>query len=69
MEKITVSDQVTPAEVGRDAEKAGIQQVVDEDDKASISDKDSADFQGGVKRVRAITSSWSTKTLVLVFVL
>lgn len=31
--------------------------------------KDSDGFQGGVQRVRAITSVWSTKTLVFTFVL
>lgn len=67
MEKITASDQINPAEIG-DAEKAGVQRTV-ENDQASISDKDSAEFQGGVRRVRAITSSWSTKTMVLMFVL
>ncbi|CAI7663836.1 unnamed protein product [Penicillium manginii] len=30
---------------------------------------DSDNFQGGVKRVRAITSVWSTKTLILTFIL
>ncbi|CAG7930650.1 unnamed protein product [Penicillium olsonii] len=67
MEKITVSDQITTAEIG-DPEKAGAHRVV-EHDQASISDKDSAEFQGGVKRVRAVTSAWSKKTLVLMFVL
>jgi hypothetical protein len=69
MEKIIVSDQVTPAERSHDAEKAVSRQAVYENDQASISDKDSVEFQGGVRRVRAITSSWSTKTLILVFVL
>ncbi|CAG8128411.1 unnamed protein product [Penicillium salamii] len=71
MEKIMVSDRISPAEIG-DAEKAGARQVVEhgvEHDQASISDKDSADFQGGVQRVRAVTSSWSKKTLVLMFIL
>lgn len=71
MEKIMASDRISPAEIG-DAEKAGARQVVErgvEQDQASISDKDSADFQGGVQRVRAVTSSWSKKTLVLMFIL
>lgn len=45
----------------------GPNQVV-EDEKA-LSDKDSADFQGGVQRVRAITTVLSTQTLILLFVL
>lgn len=69
MEKTTVSDQITSAEIG-DAEKVGVRKTVEpENDQASISDKDSAEFQGGVKRVRAITSSWSRNTLVLMFIL
>lgn len=45
----------------------GPNQVV-EDEKA-LSDKDSAEFQGGVQRVRAITTVLSTQTLILLFVL
>lgn len=33
------------------------------------SETDSAEFQGGVQRVRAITATWSTKSLVIMFVL
>jgi cobyric acid synthase len=74
MEKTNLSDQVTPATTSRDAEKMegfDVHQGVDNpsDDKASMSDRDSRDFQGGVQRVRAITSTWSTKTLVLMFIL
>ena len=74
MEKTNVSDQVTPATTSRDAEKMGgfdFHQGVGNpsDDKVSLSDQDSHDFQGGVQRVRAITSTWSTKTLVLMFIL
>jgi hypothetical protein len=73
MEKTNVSDQVTPATTSRDAEKMGefdVHQGVDKpSDEASMSDRDSRDFQGGVQRVRAITSAWSTKTLVLMFIL
>lgn len=39
------------------------------DDEKALSDKDSAEFQGGVQRVRAITTVLSTQTLVLLFVL
>lgn len=53
-----------------DAEKAGrVNQTVKEGDKPEVSDRDSGEFQGDVQRVRAITSSWSTKTLVLTFIL
>jgi hypothetical protein len=73
MEKTNVSDQVTPATTSRDAEKMegfDVRQGVDNpSDEASMSDRDSRDFQGGVQRVRAITSTWSTKTLVLMFIL
>jgi hypothetical protein len=72
MEKTTVSDQVAPASISHDAEKMtgfGIQDVETPDDKASLSHRDSSEFQGGVQRVRAITSAWSTKTLILMFIL
>lgn len=72
MEKTTMSGQVRPASVNHDTEKmAGVHQSVNPsvDDKASLSSQDSANFQGGVQRVRAITSAWSTKTLVLMFIL
>ncbi|EGY22015.1 siderophore iron transporter mirB [Verticillium dahliae VdLs.17] len=47
-------------------------QAVDEmphDDLKADSDADSANFQGGVRRVRAITTVWSKKTLWLMFAL
>jgi hypothetical protein len=73
MEKTTVVDRVTPARgINHDAENAiELNQAPNDrsDDKASISDADSAEFQGGVQRVRAITASWPTKTLVLMFIL
>jgi hypothetical protein len=72
MEKTTAVDQVTPAgRVNHDAERAIElnQGMKDHSDKVSISDADSADFQGGVQRVRAITASWSKKTLILMFIL
>jgi hypothetical protein len=73
MEKTTAVGQVTPASgINHDAERAmELDQARNDrsDDKASISDADSAEFQGGVQRVRAITASWSTKTLVLMFIL
>ncbi|KAJ5772783.1 Major facilitator superfamily domain general substrate transporter [Penicillium paradoxum] len=72
MEKPTVSDQVTPASMSHDAEKtAGVHQTENDlsDDKASLSSQDLHNFQGGVWRVRAITTAWSTKTLVLMFIL
>ncbi|KAJ6022720.1 hypothetical protein N7499_008035 [Penicillium canescens] len=73
MEKTTAIDQVAPASgIDHDAERAmELDHARNDrsDDKASISDADSAEFQGGVQRVRAITASWSTKTLVLMFIL
>lgn len=38
-------------------------------DEKALSDKDSVEFQGGVQRVRAITTVLSTQTLILLFVL
>ena len=74
MEKPTISDQVTPANTSHDAERKAelrIDHNVDDlpDDKANLSGRDSSEFQGGVQRVRAITSAWSTKTLILMFIL
>lgn len=74
MEKTTVPDQVTQANTSRDVEEMKefrVHQGVDNpsDDKASLSARDSSEFQGGVRRVRAITSTWSTKTLILMFIL
>jgi hypothetical protein len=73
MEKTSAVDRVTPArDINHGAENAmELNQAPNDrsDDKASISDADSAEFQGGVQRVRAITASWSTKTLVLMFIL
>lgn len=74
MEKTTISDQVTQANTSRDVEEMkefrahqGVENP--SDDKASLSARDSSEFQGGVRRVRAITSAWSTKTLILMFIL
>ncbi|KAL2866064.1 major facilitator superfamily domain-containing protein [Aspergillus lucknowensis] len=39
------------------------------DEKYSLSDRDSAEFQGGVQRARAITAAWSIQTLISVFIL
>ncbi|KAJ5419886.1 uncharacterized protein N7487_003436 [Penicillium crustosum] len=74
MQKTTVSDQATQANTSRDVEEMkefGVHQGVDSpsDDKASLSGRDSSEYQGGVRRVRAITSTWSTKTLILMFIL
>ncbi|KAJ5359847.1 Major facilitator superfamily domain general substrate transporter [Penicillium concentricum] len=74
MENTTVSDQVTSASTSCDAEKMAkfrVHQGMENpsDDKASLSGRDSSEFQGGVQRVRAITSTWSTKTLILMFIL
>ncbi|KAJ5799105.1 uncharacterized protein N7518_001173 [Penicillium psychrosexuale] len=74
MEKTIISDQVTPASTSHDAERIAelrVHQNMDDlpDDKASLSGRDSNEFQGGVQRVRAITSAWSTKTLILMFIL
>ncbi|CAI7678625.1 unnamed protein product [Penicillium pancosmium] len=55
-----------------DAEKAVVvnQVVRDNDFHLDIPEREDSDgFQGGVQRVRAITSVWSTKTLILTFVL
>lgn len=54
-----------------DAEKAvGVNHVVHEtDDNLYMERKDSDNFQGGVQRVRAITSIWSAKTMALTFIL
>ncbi|OGE56287.1 hypothetical protein PENARI_c003G08124 [Penicillium arizonense] len=73
MEKTTAVDQVIPASgINHDAERAmELDQARNDrsDDKVGISDADSAEFQGGVQRVRAITASWSTETLILMFIL
>ncbi|KAJ5129170.1 Major facilitator superfamily domain general substrate transporter [Penicillium bovifimosum] len=72
MEKSTVSDKVTPADLSDDAEKMGGFHHCMHDpssNKTELSDSDSAEFQGGVQRVRAMTTTWSTKTLVLMFIL
>lgn len=74
MQKTTVSDQAIQANTSRDVEEMkefGVHQGVDSpsDDKASLSGRDSSEYQGGVRRVRAITSTWSTKTLILMFIL
>ncbi|OQD89626.1 hypothetical protein PENANT_c002G09136 [Penicillium antarcticum] len=73
MEKATAVDQVTATSgINRDAERAmELNEGVNHpsDDKASLSDADSAEFQGGVQRVRAITASWDKKTLILMFIL
>lgn len=56
----------------QDAEKGVVvnQAVRETDDHLDLPErKNSGDFQGGVQRVRAITSVWSTTTLVLIFVL
>jgi hypothetical protein len=58
MEKTNVSDQVTPATTSRDAEKMGefdVHQGVDKpSDEASMSDRDSRDFQGYLRRRETI---------------
>lgn len=60
---------VTPGLVV-DPEKAGVP-VVSANSTSSREDsyesEDSADFQQGVERVRAITSTWSPRTLWLMF--
>ncbi|KAJ5549709.1 Major facilitator superfamily domain general substrate transporter [Penicillium sp. DV-2018c] len=72
MGKSTVTDQVTPANMRDDAKKmGGFHQSMNDpsEDKTGLSDQDSVEFQDGVKRVRAITTAWSTKTLILMFIL
>lgn len=74
MEKTTISDQATQPNTSGDVEEMKefrVHQGRDNpsDDKASLSGRDSNEFQGGVRRVRAITSTWSTKTLILMFIL
>lgn len=66
---VTQESGQTPAPAGDriDHVDNGPNQVV-EDEKV-LSDKDSAEFQGGVQRVRAITTVLSTQTLILLFVL
>ncbi|KAE8139836.1 major facilitator superfamily domain-containing protein [Aspergillus pseudotamarii] len=57
---------------GNDTENnAGLDRIVQETprDDSSISDKESTLFQGGVQRVRAITSLWSKNTMWLMFIL
>jgi len=50
--------------------KVGINQAVEEtNDDLESKEKNSENFQNGVQRVRAITSVWSTKTMVLMFIL
>ncbi len=56
--QVAVGDRIDPVDNGPN-------QV----DEKSLSDKDSAEFQGGVQRVRAITTVLSTQTLILLFVL
>lgn len=67
------SSQISPAPSAQgDAEKGtAVNGVVNEtgDNLDSPERKDSDGFQNGVQRVRAITSVWSKKTLVLTFVL
>ncbi|KAJ5222978.1 major facilitator superfamily domain-containing protein [Penicillium citrinum] len=49
--------------------KAGINQAVEETNDDLVSEeKNSENFQNGVQRVKAITSVWSTKTMVLMFI-
>lgn len=65
-------DKASPREDRRsDPEKQNeINHVVEEtNDDSEIKEKDSANFQNGVQRVRAITSVWSTKTMILMFIL
>ncbi|OQE26842.1 hypothetical protein PENSTE_c005G08780 [Penicillium steckii] len=65
-------DEASPREDRRsDPEKQNeINHVVEEtNDDSEIKEKDSANFQNGVQRVRAITSVWSTKTMILMFIL
>ena len=49
--------------------KAGINQAVEETNDDLVSEeKNLENFQNGVQRVKAITSVWSTKTMVLMFI-
>lgn len=71
--KAIVPNQIEPgSNTGDDMEKnAGVDRIIQETPRedASISDKDSTLFQGGVQRVRAITSLWSKNTMWLMFIL
>lgn len=58
---------VTLSNVGADVEKDIVPEVNDASKRDS--DNASADFQPGVKRVRAVASVWSKKTLWLTFAL
>lgn len=73
MPKAVVPSQIEPvvSAVEDTDQNAGVDRIVQEPsrDGVSISDKDSALFQGGVQRVRAITSLWSKNTMWLMFVL
>ncbi|KAJ5999782.1 hypothetical protein N7481_000191 [Penicillium waksmanii] len=70
---MVASEQISRSKDSQgDAEKGDVvsQVVRDTDDHLDLPErKDSDGFQGGVQRVRAITSVWSTKTLILTFVL
>lgn len=63
-------------DTGSDIEKSanfnnGVQEVNanPNNNKEGDSDAESENFQGGVQRVRAITSVWTKKTLISMFVL
>lgn len=73
MPKTVIPDQIGPVNSpGDDPEKnEAVDRIVQEParDDTSISDKDPTLYQGGVQRVRAITSLWSKNTMWLMFVL
>jgi hypothetical protein len=65
---VQVNDHADTTVVGADVEKNAVQESTVADassDHDSIAD--SKDFQVGVRRVRAITTVWSKKTLISMF--
>ena len=60
-------DVQSPAAV--DMEKTAAGNAIPEDSAGSDTDDGSVHYQAGVRRVRAITSVWSSKSLWLMFAL
>ncbi|KAJ0160147.1 Siderophore iron transporter mirB [Colletotrichum tanaceti] len=66
----TIEPQTGRQEAGADIEKShAIDNGVREVDEKNTSDVDSEVFQPGVQRVRAITSVWTKKTMIIMFCL
>ncbi|WYZ42482.1 hypothetical protein EsH8_VI_000181 [Colletotrichum jinshuiense] len=69
----TIEKQTSRQEAGADIEKSnafdnGVTEV-NANNKENDSDVESENFQGGVQRVRAITSVWDKKTMIIMFCL